>query len=140
MTQSVKLARIQNPKYQRSGPKSYVHLLNKYKFHPTQPGPYFVQENTQKPNSVYRLLKLIGIKQKTTAHQRYVLVKKDLAADTSSPVNADDQQNDSEYLVPVKIGTPAKTFNLDFDTGSSDLWVCLYNKPFSWLTMQGLFF
>lgn len=29
----------------------------------------------------------------------------------------------SEYVVPVKVGTPAVTVYLDFDTGSSDLWI-----------------
>ena len=38
-------------------------------------------------------------------------------------VFAEDVQNDSLYLCPITIGTPGKTFNLDLDTGSSDLWV-----------------
>jgi len=44
-------------------------------------------------------------------------------ADSGQEVPANSIQNDMEYVVPVKIGTPGKTLNLDFDTGSSDLWI-----------------
>lgn len=43
-------------------------------------------------------------------------------ADTGSAVTTPEDY-DVEYLTPVSIGTPAQTLNLDFDTGSADLWV-----------------
>lgn len=68
----------------------------------------------------------------TTVHQKVLQKrKKDATTGTSTTglVSADDVQNDSLYLTPVQIGTPAQTLYLDFDTGSSDLWVWSTELP-----------
>jgi len=44
-------------------------------------------------------------------------------------VTASSIDYDEEYLCPVSIGSPAVTLNLDFDTGSSDLWVFSGQMP-----------
>ncbi|KAI4133096.1 MAG: hypothetical protein LQ338_000361 [Usnochroma carphineum] len=119
-----RIKRVPNPKYQRSGPKSYVHLLNKYKFSPTKPGPYFLGGRVQQKGK-HGVGKLFGGK----AHVQRVLQKKSGTDAQPGDVPADDQQNDSEYLCPVTIGTPGKTFNLDFDTGSADLWLFSTELP-----------
>ena len=117
-TKLSKVKLIHNPKYQRSGPKSYVYLLNKYKISPTTEGPYFVGNKIHHQGK-HGENKSVGGK----AHVRqHVLQKKATPDGPAGEVPAEDEQDDSEYLCPVTIGTPGQTFKLDFDTGSADLW------------------
>ena len=113
--QRVKL--VHNKNYQRSGLKSYVSLLHKYKITPTLEGPYTCV-NRAHHQGKHGDGKVIGGK---TLMQK--ILQKKATGDQTGDVPAEDSQNDSEYLCPVTIGTPGKTFTLDFDTGSADLWV-----------------
>ncbi|KAF2767162.1 Asp-domain-containing protein [Teratosphaeria nubilosa] len=54
-------------------------------------------------------------------------------------VSAIPEQNDSEYLESVQIGSNGQTLNLDFDTGSADLWVFSSDLGTSELTGHSYF-
>ncbi|KAJ4295571.1 hypothetical protein N0V90_007584 [Kalmusia sp. IMI 367209] len=133
MSSFQRLAIQRSPVYKSNGTKSYLHAMRKYGFHPTKPGPYFQAKQFQPQGKFGR----IGGRMR--AH--YVLAKREPSttasggdtataqAGTEGEVPAEDIQNDSLYLCEVGIGTPEQKLYLDFDTGSSDLWVWSTELP-----------
>ncbi|KAK5151555.1 hypothetical protein LTS14_009042 [Recurvomyces mirabilis] len=122
-----RVALVHNTALSRVGIKHYAHALMKYNITPTAPGPFQVfkeieeiESSTAKPAVIQQLQHSLGIKKQT--HTHHILCKSNATGQTGR-VTAQDVDQGSEYLAPVTIGTPGKTFNLDFDTGSADLWV-----------------
>lgn len=92
--------------------------MRKYRFTPTRGGPYIFSSLIQQTGRQYTDQPIGG-----RAQVRHVLRKRVLGTHETGQVTADDVQNDTMYLAPVSIGTPGQKVNLDFDTGSADLWV-----------------
>uniref|UniRef100_L2FR36 Secreted aspartic proteinase n=1 Tax=Colletotrichum fructicola (strain Nara gc5) TaxID=1213859 RepID=L2FR36_COLFN len=94
---------IKNPRYVRNGPLALAKAYRKY--------------GKALPEDLSRVVANIT---STGATKR-----------ATGSVAATPQDYDVEYLSPVQIGTPAQTLTLDFDTGSSDLWVFSTSTPSS---------
>ncbi|OAA53316.1 Peptidase A1 [Cordyceps fumosorosea ARSEF 2679] len=108
-----------NQNYKRHGTKSYVYLLNRFGFAPTKPGPYR-RVTTLHQRGLAQSHVAIGGRATFVSHLAKAL---DAEGKQTGEVTAEDQQNDSEYLCEVSVGTPPQKLLLDFDTGSSDLWI-----------------
>lgn len=100
---------VSNPDFKPNGLQTYLQLVSKYGFRPTKPNPF--ANPVTKPTAIVE-----GI----SGGDRVVAVK---GGPRPVRVPAKVVLYDLQYLCPVTVGTPGKVFNLNFDTGSADLWV-----------------
>ncbi|KAI7340858.1 acid protease [Hortaea werneckii] len=120
---------IRNPHYQRNGLKSYVHALKKWNIGPTVEGPYAMVAQVQQ-SGAQAILRKFGRKIGGKAHVKgHTLAKKDATSGQTGEVPAEDVESNALYLAEVSIGTPPQKMDLDFDTGSADLWVWSSKLP-----------
>lgn len=91
---------------------------------PTTRNKAFAQRSPSGFSAYARAARRYNFDAPTVVGRRGVVFRKSpQSGGSEAEVPAVDVQNDLEYVVPVTIGTPGVTLNLDFDTGSSDLWV-----------------
>ncbi|KAL9611422.1 MAG: hypothetical protein Q9167_003928 [Letrouitia subvulpina] len=90
-------------------------------------GDFIVHQTVRKPFIKSGPAALLSTYSKYNATPPEDVVK--AAAANDGTVTTTPEEYDSEYLTPVTIG--GQTLNLDFDTGSSDLWVFSSELPAS---------
>ncbi|KAI1453862.1 acid protease [Annulohypoxylon moriforme] len=132
-----KVERVANPNFTgRNGPRALLKTLRKYRM----PIPASVASAAQKDEMITkRQNRRKGKGRKGKGAGAAGAAAGAAAAATGSAANGTGlvtntpEANDVEYLSPVNIG--GQTLNLDFDSGSSDLWV--FNTQLSKAATQG---
>lgn len=80
-----------------------------------------VAHGTVRKNGPIQMMKAYEKYARVGAQAPASVVQAAAAASQSGSVAANPEQQDQAYLCPVNVG--GTTLNLDFDTGSADLWV-----------------
>ncbi|EMC99342.1 hypothetical protein BAUCODRAFT_573677 [Baudoinia panamericana UAMH 10762] len=118
---------IKNPSFKATPLNAYAKVLSKFCIIPSIEGPLKVVQQIEQQGA-QTVLETVGLKKKGYAVKSHTLVKHNLATGQTGQVTAQDV-SDAEYLAPVTIGSPGQTMNLQFDSGSSDLWVFSSEMP-----------
>ncbi|KAK3399821.1 penicillopepsin [Sordaria brevicollis] len=120
---SFRIERVRNPNFKgRNGPRELLKAYRKYRM--PVPQPLLDAMNSQKNGTVPTITTITqtDTAEKSSCNCPYASGGSgSAAAGEAGVVTATPEQDDVEYLAPVKIG--GQTINLDFDSGSSDLWV-----------------
>ena len=126
---SFKLPQIHNNMFRQhgKGPRALARVYEKYD----------IQLPPELVDLVKKILEDLGIElpAKAASHGASIFSSQGVTTpytnetDDSGEVSAVPQLFDVEYLAPVQIGTPPQTLMLNFDTGSSDLWVFSSETP-----------
>ncbi|KAK3396928.1 putative endothiapepsin precursor [Sordaria brevicollis] len=84
---------------------------------------------------VKAVAKHLGVSTDDVLNYSVAKTKRDKGSAPAVPID----EYDVAYVTPVSIGTPAQTLNLDFDTGSSDLWVFSNSLPLTQISGQEIY-
>ncbi|KAK3948335.1 aspartic peptidase domain-containing protein [Pseudoneurospora amorphoporcata] len=123
---SFKIERVRNPNFKgRNGPRELLKAYRKYRMPVPQPLLDAMNNQTNGTLPIITTITETDTAQKcctpNTPQPGASGSSGTEAAGEVGVVTATPEQDDVEYLAPVKIG--GQTINLDFDSGSSDLWV-----------------
>lgn len=118
-----KVDRVRNKNFVgHDGPKAYLKALRKYRMNiPPQLMDAIMAQNAAAPAPATAAKLTNSVKVNAAGNVTNAASNVTAAAAGTGLVAATPVMGDVEYLAPVDIG--GQTINLDFDSGSSDLWV-----------------